>query len=226
MARAFPPAALSLIVIQNDKLNPLDWDTVRELKNAVAEIDARRDVVAVVVTGRGRSFSAGGDLEGYLTLYRHPDRLAAFLDDFYTMLTAIEASSKIYIAAVNGVAMGGGFEVALACDLIIASDNATFALPEPRVGLPKLAQPHRGGAVLTIGILSLLLHCFPLGIVAWVMGSNDLAAMRRGEMLRTGEGVTRAGQICGMISSIIFIISAASGLATLVMRMLSHALTW
>ena len=113
-----------LTLTRADKLNPLDWDTVRELKAAVAEIDARADIFAVVVTGRGRSFSAGGDLEGYLTLYRHPDRLAAFLDDFYTMLTAIEASSKIYIAAVNGVCVAGGIELLLACDLAIAADAA------------------------------------------------------------------------------------------------------
>src|SRR3569623_2447008 len=91
-----------LTLTRADKLNPLDWATVRELKDAVAEIDARPDIFAVVVTGKGRSFSAGGDLDGYLTLYRHPDRFAAFLADFYKMLTAIEASPKIYIAAVNG----------------------------------------------------------------------------------------------------------------------------
>jgi enoyl-CoA hydratase len=113
-----------LTLTRADKLNPLDWDTVRELKDAVAEIDARRDVFAVVVTGRGRSFSAGGDLEGYLTLYRQPDRFAVFLDDFYKMLTAIEASSKIYIAAVNGVCVAGGIELLLACDLAIAADTA------------------------------------------------------------------------------------------------------
>ena len=113
-----------LTLARADKLNPLDWSTVRELKDAAAAIDARSDIFAVVVTGRGRSFSAGGDLEGYLTLYRRPDQFAAFLDDFYVMLTAMEASEKIYIAAVNGVCVAGGIELLLACDLSIAADTA------------------------------------------------------------------------------------------------------
>lgn len=113
-----------LMLARADKLNPLDWGTVRELKDAVAEIESRPSVFAVVITGEGRSFSAGGDLEGYLTLYRKPDQFAAFLGDFCKLLTAIEASEKIYIAAVNGVCVAGGLELLLACDLAIAADTA------------------------------------------------------------------------------------------------------
>jgi hypothetical protein len=67
-------------------------------------------------------------------------------------------------------------------------------------------QPHRGSTVLVLGILSLALFCFPLGIAAWVMGNNDLTDMRRGTMDQTGEGPTQAGRICGMISSILAIV--------------------
>jgi enoyl-CoA hydratase len=115
-----------LTLARADKLNPLDWATVRELKTAVAEIEARADIYAVVVTGRGRAFSAGGDLDGYIDLYRKPDQFQAFLDDFCAMLTAIEASSKIYVAAVNGVCVAGGLELLLACDLAIAAASATI----------------------------------------------------------------------------------------------------
>ena len=88
------------------------------------KLRALPDIVAVVITRRGRSFSAGGDLEGYLRLYRHPDEFSAFLDDFFQMLNAIEALSKIYIAAINGVCVAGGLELLLACDLVIAADSA------------------------------------------------------------------------------------------------------
>jgi enoyl-CoA hydratase len=117
-------AVARLTLTRADKLNPLDWATVRELKVAVATIDARPDVFAVVITGAGRSFSAGGDLDGYISLYRQPDQFRSFLDDFYAMLTAIEASPKIYIAAVNGVCVAGGLELLLACDLAIAAQSA------------------------------------------------------------------------------------------------------
>ncbi len=66
-------------------------------------------------------------------------------------------------------------------------------------------QPHRGTVVLVLGILGLLL-CFILGIVAWVMGNDDLREMRLGTMDPSGRGLTQAGRICGMISVIIAIV--------------------
>jgi enoyl-CoA hydratase/carnithine racemase len=118
------PSCVRLTFARAEKLNPLDWDTVRDLKDAVAKIESMAEVAAVVITGRGRSFSAGGDLDGYLRLYRRPEEFSAFLDDFFRTLNAIEASSKIYIAAINGVCVAGGLELLLACDLAIAAASA------------------------------------------------------------------------------------------------------
>jgi enoyl-CoA hydratase/carnithine racemase len=88
-----------------------------------------------IVTGAGdRAFCAGNDLKWQAAGGERGWNASGFAG-----LTLRFHSDKPIIAAVNGVAMGGGFEVALACDLIIASENATFALPEPRVGLAALA---------------------------------------------------------------------------------------
>ena len=88
-----------------------------------------------IVTGAGdRAFSAGNDLKHQATGGRMGSPPSGFAG-----LTSRYDLTKPVIAAVNGVAMGGGFEIALACDLIIASEAAIFALPEPRVGLAALA---------------------------------------------------------------------------------------
>ena len=89
-----------------------------------------------IITGAGdRAFSAGNDLK-YQALGGDMTRGS---DTGFAGITSRFDNPKPVIAAVNGVAMGGGFEIALACDLIIAAENAVFALPEPRVGLAALA---------------------------------------------------------------------------------------
>jgi len=116
-------AAFKLTLARPEKLNPIDWATIKELRRAIAEIETS-DCLAVILTGSGRSFSAGGDLDGYIALYRDPARFRQFLDDFFAMLDEIERSAKIYIAAVNGVCVAGGLELLLACDLSVAADTA------------------------------------------------------------------------------------------------------
>lgn len=85
-------------------------------------------------------------------------------------------------------------------------------------GRQRYGRPHRGAAILTLGILSLVmmfpmmlcgpfgLFAAPLGIVAWIMGGNDLAEMRRGGMDRSGEGLTQAGRILGIVSTVLMIL--------------------
>ena len=93
------------------------------------------DQWVAIVTGAGdRAFSAGNDLKHQASGGKMGSPPSGFAG-----LTSRFDTNKPLIAAVNGVAMGGGFEIALACDIIIAADTATFALPEPRVGLAALA---------------------------------------------------------------------------------------
>lgn len=106
------------------KLNPLDWKTIKELLAAIEQIEALQSVAVVVVTGSGRSFSAGGDLDAYRQLYQRPEDFAGFLDSFGKLLNRIERSPIIFVAAVNGVCVAGGLELLLACDLVLAADNA------------------------------------------------------------------------------------------------------
>lgn len=116
-------------------MNALHSPAHFELDEAFNAFAADPDQWVGIVTGAGdRAFSAGNDLKHQATggEMRSPPSGFAGLTSRFDL-------TKPLIAAVNGVAMGGGFEIALACDLIVAADTATFALPEPRVGLAALA---------------------------------------------------------------------------------------
>src|ERR1700736_335253 len=112
-------------------LNALHADANDELSAVWDEFAERDDLWVGIVTGAGgRAFSAGNDLKVQAAGKRRPNGPNGFAG-----LSHRFDLDKPLIAAVNGVAMGGGFETALACDIIIAAENAVFALPEPRVGL-------------------------------------------------------------------------------------------
>jgi crotonobetainyl-CoA hydratase len=115
-------------------LNALNTDAHFELQDAFNAFAADPDQWVAIVTGAGKAFCAGHDLKTQASGTHRGMPPTGFAG-----LTSRFDLDKPLIAAVNGVAMGGGFEIALACDLIIASENAVFALPEPRVGLAALA---------------------------------------------------------------------------------------
>jgi enoyl-CoA hydratase/carnithine racemase len=116
-------------------MNALHSPAHFELHEAFDAFAADPDQWVGIVTGAGeRAFSAGNDLKHQATGGEMKSPPSGFAG-----LTSRFDLTKPLIAAVNGVAMGGGFEIALACDIIIASEAATFALPEPRVGLAALA---------------------------------------------------------------------------------------
>jgi len=116
-------------------MNALHSDAHFELDGIFNDFAADPEQWVAIVTGAGeRAFSAGNDLKVQAAGGRRGSPASGFAG-----LTSRFDLTKPVIAAVNGVAMGGGFEIALACDLIIASETAVFALPEPRVGLAALA---------------------------------------------------------------------------------------
>jgi len=107
-----------------DQMNPLDWGTVRELQACLAALEDDRGVRAIVITGNGAAFSAGGDLKGYLSLYKRPEDFRKFLRDLWDVCERLERSANVVIAAVNGYCLAGGIELMLACDLVVASEEA------------------------------------------------------------------------------------------------------
>jgi enoyl-CoA hydratase/carnithine racemase len=110
--------------------NAVDRPTAQAISDAFDEVDARTDVRAAVLTGAGGFFSAGMDLKAFSATKERP------ITDGRGAFGIVESPPRTpLVAAVEGKALGGGFEIALACDLIVAAEDAWFGLPEVKRGL-------------------------------------------------------------------------------------------
>ena len=165
-----------------DRLNPLSNQTMRDLTAAVQAAAADDAVRVIVITGAGnRAFSAGGDLSGGFVdapLADHGDR-GALADLFRTL----RRSGKPVVARVNGHALGGGFGLAAACDIVVAADTATLGTPEIRVGLwPMMITAVLMAIVPRRALLDLMLtgrrlsagEALDLGVVSRVVSPDEL----------------------------------------------------
>ncbi|HEV7873228.1 MAG TPA: enoyl-CoA hydratase [Enterovirga sp.] len=112
-------------------LNALNSTLMSELNQALEVYDADRGIGCIVITGSERAFAAGADIKEMSSL-TYPD---TYLDDFITSWDRVAARRKPIIAAVGGFALGGGCELAMMCDMIIAADTARFGQPEIRLGV-------------------------------------------------------------------------------------------
>jgi enoyl-CoA hydratase len=126
-------AIAELSIDRADKLNSLDLATLSELRSRVAEL-AREPARVVLVTSAGqRAFVAGADIEAMARMSAEEARRFSSLG--HETFDTLEALPCLTIAVVQGVALGGGCELALACDLVIASDRARFGQPETNLGI-------------------------------------------------------------------------------------------
>ena len=125
---------MTVTINRPERLNALHPPANAELGEVFDDYAADVDMWVAIITGEGRGFSAGNDLR----YQAEGGERVAMPRGFGGLTSRFDLTKPVY-AAVNGVAMGGGFEIALACDIIIASEYAVFALPEPRVGLAALA---------------------------------------------------------------------------------------
>jgi len=128
-----------LTIERTAKLNALDAPTIRALIAAANPLSDDPQLRAVVLTGAGaRAFVGGADVDTMAAL--DPASAEAFITELHRAIAAIRAIPVPAIARVNGYCLGAGLELAAACDLRIASDNAVFGMPEVKVGMPSVIE--------------------------------------------------------------------------------------
>ena len=116
------------------QLNAIGGEVLRRLARVLDELAVDGGVGALVITGNGRAFSAGADIAEFGAL-EDADEFRSWIEQFTATYDQVERFPKPTVAAIDGVALGGGFELVLACDLRIASHRARFGLPEIKLGL-------------------------------------------------------------------------------------------
>jgi enoyl-CoA hydratase len=178
--------AIAVVTINRPKvLNALNTDTINELERVMLEIQRDDTVKAVVLTGAGdKSFVAGADINELAVLspaegQRHGRRGQSVFD-------AIEHLGKPVIAAINGFALGGGCELAMACTIRIAADHAKFGQPEINLGiipgyagsqrLPRLVGKGRALEILLTGDMVTAARAYEIGLVNKVVPAAELLA--------------------------------------------------
>jgi enoyl-CoA hydratase/carnithine racemase len=169
-----------------ETLNAINWDTLRALAKAVVEAAGDTAVRAVLITGKGRAFSAGGDIKGYVKLQADPVAFPRFVDDFIRTLDTIRYMEKPVVALINGITAAGGLELLLACDFAWMAESARIGdmhLNYAQIGgagvmarLPRLIGPNRARELVFSGRLLKSDECLAWGLVNRVIPDDQLLA--------------------------------------------------
>ena len=130
---------VGLITLNRPKaLNALNSQVLKEIVSALGAFDAEPGIGAIVITGSEKAFAAGADIKEM----QAKSYVEAYMEDFFAGWEGLTRTRKPMIAAVSGYALGGGCELAMMCDFIIAGDNAKFGQPEITLGV----MPGMGGS--------------------------------------------------------------------------------
>lgn len=175
--------SVAYITINREKTyNSLNRSIMERLEEIFIQLEDEREVLVVVITGAGqKAFVAGADIKEIKEAGKERTELIRKGQEIFSK---IRNSSKGVIAAVNGYALGGGFELAMACDIRIASENAKFGFPEAKLGLmagyggtqllPRLIGTGRAKYLMFTGDMLSAAEAYQLGIVEKVCPSETL----------------------------------------------------
>lgn len=168
---------------RKDKLNALNIDTIKELKEIFSMLSNNDEVSAIIITGSGeKAFAAGADISELNKLNVITGK--EFSENGQNVFSIIESMDKPVIAAVNGFALGGGCELALACHIRVCSENTMFAQPEVSLGLipgyggtqrlARLVNLGRAMEIILTGTMIDANEALKIGLVNHVYSQSDL----------------------------------------------------
>jgi enoyl-CoA hydratase/carnithine racemase len=184
-----------------DKLNALTFDAYADLRDLLAELPARGDARALVITGAGRGFCSGGDVEEIIGELQKMEsaELLEFTRMTGSVVRALRDCPLPVVAGVNGTAAGAGAVIALACDLRVLAASASFAFLFTRVGLsgadmgcayllPRVVGLGRASELLLLGEKVGAARAAEIGLATEVAGDEDLAARASALAARLASG--------------------------------------
>ncbi len=212
------PDGVAVITLANGKVNALSTDLLAEIREAALEL-TDTPAGAVVITGGDRLFAAGADI----SQFGGPDEAATIGTAFHRALDAVAAIPRFVIAAVSGYALGGGCELALACDYRIASEKAVFGQPEILLGiipggggtqrLPRLVGAGRAKEMCLTGRQVRADDALRIGLADEVVAPEDLVDRAMTLAAEVAAGPLAAQAICKRVIDDGLDRSLADGLA-------------
>lgn len=192
-----------LFINRPEDLNALNPKVVDQLSEAFTQLEGDDRVHTVVITGCGKAFMAGADIRFFLDRIRSQDipGIVAFTRKVQALFQQIDQSRKTVVAAVNGFALGGGLELAMTADILVALPTATFAFPETGLAI----YPGLGGTQRTVqrigpGLTKFLIftgevlpatEALEIGLIDGIIHWNDLAGLLEGKAAVKKKGVQR-----------------------------------
>lgn len=191
---------IATVRIQRPPLNVLNLAMVARLEEALQELEQEEGLHLVVLRGEGeRGFSAGVAIEDHL-----PATLNEMLTGFHRVVRRLHGLGPLTLAAVHGACLGGGFELALACDFILAEEEAKLGFPEVKLGcfppvaaalLPRLIGPARALELMVTGRRLRVHEALELGLVTWTAEEGELEDRLREIAERLTENSAAAARI-------------------------------
>ena len=193
---------MTITLNRPDVLNAIDDALLAGLRDALVEARADETVRAVVLTGAGRGFCAGADLAAGGMRTGRVDTAQALRDRYHPVVLAMRQLPKPIVGAVNGVAAGAGMSFALACDVVLAAESATFLQAFTRIGLvpdcgstwflPRLVGDVRARALIMLADRISARDALQYGLVWRVLPDDALAAEAQATAARLASMPTRA----------------------------------